>query len=583
MSPFAEAPDLAMSEQIFIGHPVVGGVGRGEVVHLSGGLSLKQIGPQSCSQPGVEVLRFEAALAAAEAELAEITEYAQREVPEEVAIFEAMSGLLRDPTFLGMVTAAIERGDSAEWALCQVISHYEDEFSRISSQYLQERLSELQNVGVRIIAKLWGESGDRQVELSQNAIIVTYDLSATELLGLDTEHVKGLVLEKTYKTAHVVILAKSLNIPVVSGVRHALQYIPRACVGIVDGDSGMFYANPSVAVADRYDGYASRHLEITASYLEARAQPAVTRDDVAIELSFNVGTLREIDKARVYHAGGIGLFRTELFFLKAQHWPDEEEQLEMYREAVRLADGHTVVFRTLDLGGDKFLPYDMDVEEDDPFLGWRGIRRSLDNRDRFQSQLRALLRASAFGKLKIMLPFITTVSEVEQCQEMIAEVQAELSRSGIPHDEALEVGIMVETPAVVWQADVFAQAVDFFSIGTNDLIQFILAAGRSDEKVEALFDMYHQAIARAVAAVCDAAAEHELPVSVCGEAAGVPAMALFLIGNFRTLKSLSATSSQRCAISATSARRRPTEPACPRLTGVRQEHFVDSSCRRATV
>lgn len=530
------------NEQRFTGHAVSAGVGQGRIVHLAKGLSLNQIGPERCTDPTTEKGRFAQAVLDASAELARVTEYAQQEVPEEVAIFDAMQGLLCDETFAELVRNAIDDGSSAPWALKQVISHYEDEFSRINNPYLRERLSELENVGVRIISQLWGSSGDRQLILDSPSIVVTYDLSATELLGLNMEHLKGLVLEKTYKTAHVVILAKSLNIPVVSGVKQALQRIPRNAPGIVDGDRGMLWVTPTPETVRRYTGYADQRLQITVSYLEARAQPAQTADGVEVGLRFNIGTLQEISKAKVYHAGGIGLFRTELIFLKSSSWPTEDEQLQIYREALELADGHPVVFRTLDVGGDKSLPYDELASEDDSFLGWRGIRRSLDDPERFELQLRAILRASAFGNAKIMLPFITTVAEVEQSRALLEQAKSSLRTDGVSFDTDIELGIMVETPAVAWQADVFAQHADFFSIGTNDLIQFIVAAGRSDEHVEKLFDMYHQAVLRAIMMTCDGARLHGIPVSVCGEAAATPAMALFLIGC--GVEALSMTASQ---------------------------------------
>jgi phosphotransferase system, enzyme I, PtsP len=512
------------------GNAVVAGLGRGRTVHLSQSFSLDHIAECRVADSAAEETRYDAAVRTAAAELDELVAFARRELPEEVAIFESMLLLLWDATFNDMVRDHIRANAAAEWAIKRVIGHFEDQFSRLKNAYMRERLSELENVGVRIIAALWGRRADRKVSLSEPSIVVTYDIAASELLGLDLDKVEGLVLGRAYKTAHVIIVAKSLNIPVIAGVEHGLQFIPEQADCILDAENGAVIVNPSAETLAEYERLQERWMTLSMAQLQGRGMAGATADGVKVALNYNVGTLTGLCKAVNFHRGGVGLFRTEFIYLQASDWPTEAAQLEQYREALSLTNGKPVVFRTCDLGGDKILPYESQRGEDAPFLGWRGIRRSLDDVDVFRTQLRALLRAAADGPARIMLPMISSVQEVIDAKAIIEDIKAELAGEGLAHDTDIPVGMMVETPASVWQADTFAQYVDFFSIGTNDLTQFTVAAGRNERFSRPVYDMYHPAVATAVAAVADAGARHNTPASVCGEAAGCPLLSVFLVG-----------------------------------------------------
>jgi phosphoenolpyruvate-protein phosphotransferase len=520
----------ATPETVLEGSAVVNGLGRGRVVHLSESFSLDHIAERTIADSAKEAARYEAAVSAAAAELDELVAFARRELPEEVAIFESMLLLLWDSTLNEMVREHIRNGAAAEWAIKQVIGHFEDQFSRLKNAYMRERLSELENVGVRIIAALWGRRADRKVSLTEPSIVVTYDIAASELLGLDLDKVEGIVLGRAYKTAHVIIVAKSLNIPVITGVENGLQYIPEDADCIVDARNGAVIANPSPETLNEYERLQERWLTLSMVQLQGRGLAGLTADGVEVSLNYNVGTLAGLRKAAHFHSGGVGLFRTEFIYLQAPSWPTEATQLEQYREALALTEGKPVVFRTCDLGGDKTLAYETSREEDTPFLGWRGIRRSLDDVAVFRTQLRALLRAAADGPARIMLPMVSSVQEVIDAKAIIEDIKRELAAERLEYDADVPVGMMVETPAAVWQADTFAQHVDFFSVGTNDLTQFTVAASRSECFSRPVYDMYHPAVALAVGAVAEAGARQSIPVSVCGEAAGCPLLAVFLVG-----------------------------------------------------
>ncbi|MFT5129588.1 MAG: phosphotransferase system enzyme I (PtsP) [Rhodothermales bacterium] len=528
-NPQKQVPMSNSPETVIQGSAVVVGLGRGRVVHLSNSFSLDHITEHKIADPAAEEARFEVAVKTTAAELDELVAFARRELPEEVAIFEGMLLLLWDATFNDMVRSHISNGDAAEWAIKKVIGHFEDQFSRLKNAYMRERLSELENVGVRIIAALWGRRADRKVCLSEPSVLVTYDIAASELLGLDLDKVEGIVLGRAYKTAHVIIVAKSLNIPVIAGVEHGLQFIPEHSDCILDAESGTVIVNPSQQTQDEYARLQEKWMSLSMAQLQGRGMAGATADGVKVSLNYNVGTLAGLRKAVNFHRGGVGLFRTEFIYLQSADWPTEAAQFAVYRDALTITKG-PVVFRTCDLGGDKILPYETQREEEAPFLGWRGIRRSLDDVGVFRTQLRALLRAATDGPARIMLPMISSVQQVIDAKAIIEETKAELAAEGIPYDAHIPVGMMVETPAAVWQADTFAQHVDFFSIGTNDLTQFTVAAGRNERFSSPVYDMYHPAVMLAVAAVAQAGARHDTPVSVCGEAAGCPLLAVFLVG-----------------------------------------------------
>lgn len=448
---------------------------------------------------------------------------------EDRALFEAYL-LMLDRTS-GMVDHVLERIRAGNWApgaLREVVLEHVRIFEEMDDQYLSERASDVRDLGVRVLSYLQSNES-AQAELPDNVILVGEEISATQLAELPTEKIAGVVSVRGSSNSHVAILARVMGIPAVLGATDFPVSRVDGKTLVVDGYLGRVYVNPSAQICGEYGRLADADHALTAELSELRDLPAETTDGELIPLYANTGLLSDLKPARNSGAQGIGLYRTEFPFMIRDRFPGEEEQCRIYRQVLESFKPWPVVARTLDIGGDKALHY-FPIQEDNPFLGWRGIRITLDHPEIFLAQLRAMLRASEGNdNLHILLPMVSNVSEVDEAKVLIQRAYTELVADGLSLTQP-RVGVMVEVPSVVYQADALAQRVDFMSIGTNDLTQYLLAVDRNNARVAHLYDSLHPAVLHAIHHVVTAAGRHGKQVSVCGEMAGDPASAIVLLG-----------------------------------------------------
>jgi len=471
-----------------------------------------------------ELARFEDARAAAEDELeAERERTAERVGEEEAAVFDAHVQFLNDPQITDGVTDAIEGGLPAEHAVQETFTEFVEQFENMGGR-MGERADDLRDVRDRLVRVL---SDGERVDLSslpEGSVVVAERLTPSDTAQLDPERVAGFVTMTGGRTSHAAIFARSLALPAIVGVGEELQSVEDGTEVVVDGESGDLVVDPT---DERKEAAAA------AADVDIRHESVETADGVDIEVAANIGTLADLGPAVDRGADGVGLFRTEFLFLDRESPPDEDEQYEAYVEALESFDGGRVVVRTLDIGGDKPVPYLDLPDEENPFLGERGIRRSLGpDADLFETQVRALLRAAASAdgaNLSVMLPLVSTVEELRAGRERFESVAADLDAEGVAN-ELPEFGIMVETPAAAFMADQFAPHVDFFSIGTNDLAQYVMAAERGNERVSELGDYRQPAVLRAIDATVSAAEGEDCWVGMCGEMAGDPDLTELLVG-----------------------------------------------------
>lgn len=409
---------------------------------------------------------------------------------------------------------------NAESALLTVGEGYVRMFEAMEKEYMRERATDLKDVMCRILMALQGRE-ETMVEAPEEAyILAARDLTPSDTAKLNLEHVAGIVMEEGGITSHVSIIARNYGIPCLVGAGELLSDLQQGLVGIVDAQQGTFYLEPSEEIFDEYRKKLSLWQQNRNVLQEVSVLPITMPDGREVQVCANAGNLADIRKAMQCGTDGVGLLRTELIYMENDHFPTEDEQFALYRQALELLDGRELTIRTLDIGGDKQLPYlDMPIEQN-PYLGCRAIRWSLMQKDVFKMQLRALLRASAFGAVRIMYPMLVSIEELREANALLKVCQEELRAEGIAFDEAIRVGIMIETPAAVWLAEDFAGQVDFFSIGTNDLTQYMLAVDRGNPRVSSHYNTFHPAVLRAIDHVIQTAHRHGITVSVCGEFAG---------------------------------------------------------------
>jgi phosphotransferase system enzyme I (PtsI) len=479
-----------------------------------------------------EIERFKEAVVRAQERLQHVRDRVEKHAgPEEAAIFEVQIHILDDRELRAQVESYIKQNITAEKAFDLVMLEWRNHFARSTNPMLRERVGDLTDVQIRVLTVLMELPDHDPVDVPKgtNAILVTDDLTPSLTVQLDREAIAGIATDSGTPTSHVAILARSLGLPAVVGLRDATTRLVGNEMAVLDGSTGMLLVNPSDEEIAAFRNRADAEARSEAELLKLHDLEPITSDGVRITLRANVDLPEEAEHAARSGAEGVGLMRTEFLVVGRATMPDEEEQYRAYRRVIEAFPGSPVIIRTFDVGGDK-LPVGGFPHEANPFLGWRAIRMCLDEADLFKVQLRALLRAGLHGEVRIMLPLVVTLDEVRSARALLGEAAAELTARGVPFAPELPLGIMVETPAAAVAADTLADDVAFFSIGTNDLVQYTLAVDRGNANLVARFTPLHPAVLRLVKRIVDVGHGKGLEVAVCGEMASQPIMAFALIG-----------------------------------------------------
>lgn len=547
----ADEPTAVLTAQTTSGEPgAIQGIAASPGVAIGPAVlylpSVPDVTRVATKDPVAEWGRLERALGRALREVETLQRQAVRQIGiAKAAIFEAQALVLRDPALLRTVRQRLTADrENAEWAWKQEIADLADTYRRMADDYMAARAADIEDVGRRVLQQLLGVKPP-SLEFTEPSILVATELNPSDTARLNPEQILGICTEFGGATAHSAILARALGIPAVVGLGHDLWQIAEGQTVAMDGETGLCWTKPDHDQLSQLQEKRAAWQSNRRQAISAGQGFATTQDGLTIEVAANVGGPADIPRALEFGAEGVGLFRTEFLFMDRNSAPSEDEQFETYRQAVEQLDGAPLIIRTLDVGGDKPLPY-LDLgEEANPFLGWRGIRFCLDRPHLFKPQLRAILRASASAggrpaDVKMMFPMIGTLAEVRAARRILVEVQEDLRAAGLPYDEHMEVGIMVEVPSAVAVADQLAREVDFFSIGTNDLTQYVMAADRGNSKVATLVNALQPAVLRMIRQTAEAGHAAGIWTGMCGELAGNPLATPVLIGLGVTELSMSA-------------------------------------------
>ena len=525
------------------GVPAAPGIAIAPLVHFHLDLDFIPTRAIAADEVDDEVGRLEEAIASAAQGITLLRHQMAKDLSvQDTRIYDAQLSLLHDPTFKKDLLGEIRTGlVNSEVALQRVVARLERAFENLPDAAMRERAADVRDVGRQLLGTLLERTRSVYISGGRDYVFAADEFLPSDVGLLDRQHIRGIVTARGGKYSHGAILARSLGIPAVVAIEDVLLKAPSGTVAVVDGESGSVVLEPSEEDLERYRGLIADRVVLERKLSEVGQLSAVTRDGVAVSLQANVESVRDLDQLEIEPGSGIGLFRTEFAFMERLAFPTEEEQRRMYLAAVERLRGRPVTFRTLDVGGEKPLRYFRTPNERNPQLGWRGIRISLDWPDLLYTQVRAILRTSAHGKARILVPMVSSVDEVRRVREALDMVRDDLRKSHVPHDPKIELGVMVEVPALVHILDLILPLVDFVSVGTNDLVQYTLAVDRDNTRVAALYDPYHPAILRSLARISDLSRAAGKSASICGEIAGDHAFTAILIGlGYREL-SMSAT------------------------------------------
>lgn len=531
--------------EIIRGKGVISGIAMGKIMLAGQNLDGYLVNYEPEDKETEKKKAQDALTAVAEILRESIEKLKSKDMKEQAAIMEAHRMMVQDPMMADNIMAKIEELGNAPKAVLRAAEEQAVMFEQMEDEYFAARAVDLRDVGKRVAKYILGvkepEIGDEKV------ILCGREIEPSVIAGMETEKIAGVLLGSGSTTAHAVIIAKARAIPTIVGLNKE-DRIDRIADGdhvIMDGERGEIVVNPAPEDIASYDEKIKKQKELAAHYAALKDLPAVTTDGVKVDLMANIGTHMDVDNALNYGAEGVGLFRSEFVFMGRQEIPTEEDQFKAYKEAVEKCKGKLCVIRTMDIGGDKPLPYLNIPEEENPFLGYRAVRISLQRRDLFLPQLKAILRAGVYGKAAIMIPMIINVAEFKKVKEFIEEAKLELAHEGKAYSDDVQVGIMVETPAAAIMTPVLAKYVDFFSIGTNDLVQYTLAVDRGNANISYLYNHFNPAVLRLVQRTISSARENGIWAGMCGEMASDPNAAVLLMAMGISELSMSAPSIPR--------------------------------------